>query len=94
LVNELEAKHTTAAEIKHECEAQIWGPAQQLKESLGTGQPVGTTFQEWEIIGLLWPVFESYSIGQEFQMDSIFYDVKVHLLQHLKAFVQLNTILA
>ncbi|KAJ2503459.1 hypothetical protein GGH96_000249 [Coemansia sp. RSA 1972] len=26
LVEELEAKHTTAAEIKHECEAQIWVP--------------------------------------------------------------------
>ncbi|KAJ2481728.1 hypothetical protein IWW56_001537 [Coemansia sp. RSA 2131] len=94
LVEQLEAKEKSAAEIKCECESQIWGPARQLKESLGTGWPVGTTFQEWGIIGLLWPVFESYSDSYEFQMDSIYYDVKVNPLQHLKAFVQLNAILA
>ncbi|KAJ2120283.1 hypothetical protein IW147_005199 [Coemansia sp. RSA 720] len=94
LVEQLEAKEKSAAEIKRECESQIWGPARRLKESLSTGWPVGTTFQEWGIIGLLWPVFESYSDGYEFQKDSIYYDIKASPLQHLKAFVQLNAILA
>ncbi|KAJ2495363.1 hypothetical protein GGH96_006403, partial [Coemansia sp. RSA 1972] len=94
LVDELEAKHMTAAEIKCECETQIWGPARRLKESLGTGQPDSMSEQEEMIIGLLQPVLDCYSIGHKFQMDSIYYDAKVHPLQHLKAFVQLNMILA
>ncbi|KAJ2664440.1 hypothetical protein IW148_002020 [Coemansia sp. RSA 1199] len=40
LAKQLEAEDKLAPEIKHKCEAQIWGPAQHLKESLGTGQLV------------------------------------------------------
>ncbi|KAJ2478669.1 hypothetical protein IWW56_003586 [Coemansia sp. RSA 2131] len=75
LAEQLKAKEKSAAEIKRECESQIWGPARRLKESLST-------------------VFESYSDGYEFQKDSIYYDVKASPLQHLKAFVQLNAIVA
>ncbi|KAJ2483946.1 hypothetical protein IWW56_000092 [Coemansia sp. RSA 2131] len=94
LVAQLEAEDKSALEIKHECEAQIWGPARRLKESLGTGQPVGMTNEEWAIIQLLWPVLCSYSIGYKFTKQSIYYDAKAFPLQHLKAFVRLNAILA
>ncbi|KAJ2472821.1 hypothetical protein IWW56_006078, partial [Coemansia sp. RSA 2131] len=43
LVAQLEAEDKSVLEIKCKCEAQIWGPARRLKESLGTGQPVTTT---------------------------------------------------
>ncbi|KAJ2177072.1 hypothetical protein GGF45_003424, partial [Coemansia sp. RSA 551] len=88
------AEGATAAIIRCECEAQIWGPARRFKESLGTGQPVGMSEQEDKIIGLLHPVFNCYSDGYQFQMNSIYYDVKANPLQHLKAFVCLNAILA
>ncbi|KAJ1858201.1 hypothetical protein LPJ76_001162 [Coemansia sp. RSA 638] len=94
LVAQLEAKHATAAEIKRECETQIWGPARRLKESLGTGQPAGKSNEEWAIIALLWLVLRSYSVEYEFAKQNICYDVKVKPLQHLKAFVCLNAILA
>ncbi|KAJ2480726.1 hypothetical protein IWW56_002239 [Coemansia sp. RSA 2131] len=94
LVAQLEAEGKSAPEIKHRCEAQIWGPARRLKESLGTGQPVSTTNEEGVIIQLLWPVLRSYSAGYQFAEQNICYDVKVHPLQHLKAFVQLNMIIA
>ncbi|KAJ2495596.1 hypothetical protein GGH96_006335 [Coemansia sp. RSA 1972] len=77
-----------------EAEENIWGPARRLKESLSTGQPDSTSKQEEMIIGLLQPVLDCYSIDYEFAEQSIFYDVKVHPLQHLKAFVCLNAILA
>ncbi|KAJ2136632.1 hypothetical protein J3F82_006290, partial [Coemansia sp. RSA 637] len=88
------AEGATAAIIRRECEAQIWGPARRFKESLGTGQPVGMSEQEDKIIGLLHPVFNCYSDDYQFQMDSIYYDVEANPLQHLKAFVCLNAILA
>ncbi|KAJ2481477.1 hypothetical protein IWW56_001698 [Coemansia sp. RSA 2131] len=94
LVAQLEAKHATAAEIKRECKSQIWGPARRLKESLGTGQPAGTSNKEWAVIALLWPVLRSYIVEYEFAKQNICYDVKAHPLQHLKAFVRLNAILA
>ncbi|KAJ2495340.1 hypothetical protein GGH96_006407, partial [Coemansia sp. RSA 1972] len=74
--------------------SSIWGPVRRLKESLSTGQPDGTSKQEEMIIGLLQPVLDCYSIDYEFAEQSIFYDMKVHPLQHLKAFVRLNAILA
>ncbi|KAJ2496149.1 hypothetical protein GGH96_006027 [Coemansia sp. RSA 1972] len=77
-----------------EAEENIWGPAHRLKESLSTGQPDGTSKQEEMIIGLLQPVLNCYSVDYEFAEQSIFYDMKVHPLQHLKAFVCLNMILA
>ncbi|KAJ2474774.1 hypothetical protein IWW56_005722, partial [Coemansia sp. RSA 2131] len=86
LVAQLEAEDKSAPEIKRECEAQIWGAARRLKESLGTGQPVGTTNEEGAIIQFLWPVLCSYSIGYKFAKHSIYYDAKVNPLQHLKAF--------
>ncbi|KAJ2498026.1 hypothetical protein GGH96_004658 [Coemansia sp. RSA 1972] len=70
------------------------GPAWRLKETLGTGQPIPTSNEEWEIVKLLWPVLCSYHSGYRFAKQSLYYDVKVHLLQHLKAFVRLNAILA
>ncbi|KAJ2503220.1 hypothetical protein GGH96_000469 [Coemansia sp. RSA 1972] len=48
----------------------------------------------WEIVKLLWPVLHSYHVGYRFAKQSLYYDVKVYLLQHLKAFVCLNVILA
>ncbi|KAJ2496002.1 hypothetical protein GGH96_006111 [Coemansia sp. RSA 1972] len=72
----------------------IWGPVRQLKESLSIGQPDSTSKQEEMIIGLLQPVLDCYSVDYEFAEQSIFYDMKVHPLQHLKAFVHLNVILA
>ncbi|KAJ2474915.1 hypothetical protein IWW56_005657, partial [Coemansia sp. RSA 2131] len=94
LVAQLEVEDKSALEIKCKCEAQIWGPAWRLKELLGTGQPVATTNEEWAIIQLLWPVLCSYSTGYKFAERSIYYDAKAFPLQHLKAFVCLNAILA
>ncbi|KAJ1765261.1 hypothetical protein LPJ54_005372, partial [Coemansia sp. RSA 1824] len=94
LAAQRKAEGATAAIIRRECEAQIWGPAPWFKESLGTSQPVGMSEQEDKIIGLLRPIFNCYSDDYQFQMDSIYYDVKANLLQHLKAFVCLNAILA
>ncbi|KAJ2499106.1 hypothetical protein GGH96_003766 [Coemansia sp. RSA 1972] len=74
--------------------SSIWGPARQLKETLSTGQPVPTSDEEWEIVKLLWPVLCSYCVGYQFAKQSLYYDVKVHPLQHLRAFVRLNVILA
>ncbi|KAJ2482297.1 hypothetical protein IWW56_001202 [Coemansia sp. RSA 2131] len=84
LAKQLEAEDKSALEIKCKCEAQIWGPAWNLKESLGTGQLVGTTNEEWVIIQLLWPVLCSYSTGYKFAKQSIYYDTKAFPLQHLK----------
>ncbi|KAJ2478472.1 hypothetical protein IWW56_003693 [Coemansia sp. RSA 2131] len=94
LVAQLKAKDKSAPEIKCKCEARIWGPARRLKESLGTGRPVATTNEEWAIIQLLWLVLCSYSIGYKFAKQSIYYDAQAFPLQHLKAFVRLNAILA
>ncbi|KAJ2478632.1 ER membrane glycoprotein subunit of the GPI transamidase complex-like protein [Coemansia sp. RSA 2131] len=94
LVAQLKVKDKSAPEIKHECKAQIWGPAQCLKELLGTGRPVATTNEEWAIIQLLWLVLCSYSIGYKFAERSIYYDTKAFPLQHLKASVRLNAVLA
>ncbi|KAJ2154750.1 hypothetical protein J3F82_000906, partial [Coemansia sp. RSA 637] len=40
LVKQLTAEDKSAVDIQHECEPQIWGPAWNLKETLGTGQLV------------------------------------------------------
>ncbi|KAJ2500018.1 hypothetical protein GGH96_003056 [Coemansia sp. RSA 1972] len=94
LVTQLEAEGAAPADIRRACEASIWGPARRLKETLGSGQPIPTSNKEWEIVQLLWPVLCSYSTSYRFAKQSLYYDVKVHPLQHLKAFVRLNTILA
>ncbi|KAJ2501437.1 hypothetical protein GGH96_001960 [Coemansia sp. RSA 1972] len=94
LVKELEVTGATPADIRRACEASIWGPAQQLKETLGTGQPIPMSDKEWEIVQLLWPVLRSYSASYQFAKQSLYYDAKVHPLQHLRAFVHLNAILA
>ncbi|KAJ2495936.1 hypothetical protein GGH96_006158 [Coemansia sp. RSA 1972] len=94
LVAQLEAEEKSPADIRWACEASIWGPARWLKETLGTGQPIPTSDKELEIVQLLWPVLHSYHVGYRFAKQNICYDVKVHLLQHLKAFVCLNAILA
>ncbi|KAJ2134973.1 hypothetical protein IW136_004453, partial [Coemansia sp. RSA 678] len=94
LVKQLKAKDKSAVDIRHECELQIWGPARRLKETLGTGQPVALLEREKEIVQLLQPVLGCYSVGYKFAEQSIYYDAKVYPLQHLKAFVCLNAILA
>ncbi|KAJ2497373.1 hypothetical protein GGH96_005137, partial [Coemansia sp. RSA 1972] len=83
LVKELEATGATAAAIRRKTELQIWGPARQLKEMLSTGQPIPTSDKEWEIVKLLWPVLHSYSASYRFAKQSLYYDIKVHPLQHL-----------
>ncbi|KAJ2502333.1 hypothetical protein GGH96_001129 [Coemansia sp. RSA 1972] len=87
------AEGATPAMIRREREAQIWGPARRFKEALGTGQPDAMSKREDEIIDLQCPVYQSYSIGYQFQMDSIYYDSKANPLKHLQAFVHLNAVL-
>ncbi|KAJ2475482.1 hypothetical protein IWW56_005400 [Coemansia sp. RSA 2131] len=50
LVTQLKAKDKSAPEIKRECEARIWGLARRLKESLGTGRPVGISIAASEVV--------------------------------------------
>ncbi|KAJ1771514.1 hypothetical protein LPJ67_007029, partial [Coemansia sp. RSA 1938] len=94
LVKQLTAEDKSAVDIRRKCELQIWGPAQRLKETLGTGQPVALSERENEIVQLLQPVFSCYRVGYKFAKQSMYYDAKVKPLQHLKAFVCLNAILA
>ncbi|KAJ2499763.1 hypothetical protein GGH96_003274 [Coemansia sp. RSA 1972] len=54
----------------------------QLEETLGTGQPIPTSDKGWEIVQLLWPVLCSYSVGYRFAKQSLYYNVKPHIIKY------------
>ncbi|KAJ2709553.1 hypothetical protein H4R19_004194, partial [Coemansia spiralis] len=93
----MEAGGSTKQQIKQACYEQVQKPAGLLKAALATRIPDLSSFtidQQAAVKTLVRAVHASYALEYEFDLDSIYYDVRSEPVKHFLAFCRLSRLIA